>query len=67
MPFNGSGAFTPPGASFPVVAGSVIDSTKHNAVINDIADGLSTCVTKDGQTTITADQPMGGIQAYRRG
>lgn len=62
MPFNGSGAFTPPGASFPVVAGSVIDSTKHNAVINDIADGLSTCVTKDGQTTITADQPMGGYK-----
>lgn len=60
MPFNGSGAFTPPGASFPVVSGAVIDSAKHNAVINDLASGLSTCVTKDGQTTITANQPMGG-------
>lgn len=60
MPFNGSGAFQPPGASFPAVASTLIESAKFNAVINDIATALSTCITKDGQTTVTANIPFGG-------
>ena len=55
MPFNGSGLYTAPGASFPAVTGETISSTKYNAVINDIATGLTTCITKDGQTTITSN------------
>ena len=62
MPFNGSGSFSLPGASFPAVSGAVIDSAKHNANLNDLASGLSTCITKDGQTTLTADLPMGGYK-----
>ena len=62
MPFNGSGSFTPPGSSFPATSGAVISSSKFNNLINDISSALSTCVTKDGQTTITADQPMGGFK-----
>lgn len=62
MPFNGSGSFTPPGASFPAVANTLIEASKFNAVINDIATGLSTCVTKDGQTTVTANIPFGGFR-----
>lgn len=60
MPFNGSGSFSPPGASFPAVASTLIESAKFNAVINDLATGLSTCITKDGQTTVTANIPFGG-------
>ena len=62
MSYNGSGAFTPPGASFPAVGGTVIESAKYNAVINDIATGLSTAITKDGQTTVTANIPLNGYK-----
>lgn len=62
MPFNGSGSYTPPAASFPYVAATLIESAKVNAVINDIATALTTAVTKDGQTTITANLPMAGFR-----
>lgn len=60
MPYNGSGSFSPPGADFPAVANTLIESTKFNNVINDIATGLSTAITKDGQTTVTANIPFAG-------
>jgi len=56
--FNGSGTYVPPAASFPAVASTLIESAKYNAVINDQSTALSTCITKDGQTTITANLPM---------
>lgn len=62
MSFNGSGSFTPPASDFPAVALTLIESAKFNAVINDIATGLSTVICKDGQTTITANLPMGGFR-----
>ena len=62
MPFNGSGSYSPPGASFPAVSGAVIDSTKYNNVVNDIASALTNCVTKDGQTATVSDQAMGGYK-----
>lgn len=63
MPFNGSGVFTPPAADFPAVAMTLIQSSKFNNVINDIANnGLSFALTKDGQQTATANQPMGGFR-----
>lgn len=63
MPFNGGGSFSPPGASFPAVANTLIEATKFNAVINDICtNGLSNVITKDGQTTITANIPMSGFK-----
>jgi len=58
MSFNGSGSYTPPGASFPAVASTLIESAKYNNVINDMSTALSTCLTKDGQTTVTANLPM---------
>ncbi|NIT58379.1 MAG: hypothetical protein GWN00_19775 [Aliifodinibius sp.] len=58
MPFNGSGSYSPPGASFPAVSGTIIESAKYNNVVNDMATALSTCIAKDGQTTITANLPM---------
>src|SRR4051812_7574596 len=62
MPYNGAGVFTASAADFPAVSGTLIQSTKFNNVINDIATGLTTALTKDGQTTPTANLPMGGFK-----
>lgn len=62
MPYNGSGTFTPPSSDFPAVTNTVISSTKFNNVINDLATGLTTALTKDGQTTPTANLTMGGYK-----
>lgn len=58
MPFNGSGVYTPPGASYPPVAGQKITVAKFTAVIGDISSALSAVITKDGQTTTTAEIPF---------
>jgi hypothetical protein len=60
--FNGSGVFQINTAGQPVVSGTVISSTAFNALTADLATGLSTCVTKDGQTTPTANIPMGNYK-----
>lgn len=62
MAFNGSGSFSAPGSSFPAVAGTLIEATKFNTVVNDIATGLSTCILKDGTQTVTANIPFGGFK-----
>lgn len=61
MPFNGAGVYSPPAADFPAVANTLIESAHFNNVINDIATGLSNCITKDGQQTITSNIPMNGF------
>jgi hypothetical protein len=67
VPFNGAGVYSPNGADFPAVTQTVISSTKYNNVINDIATALSTCLTKDGQQTATANIPFGGFRATNVG
>lgn len=62
MSFNGSGTFQINTAGQPVVTGTTISSTAFNALTADLATGLTTCVTKDGQTTPTANLPMGGFK-----
>lgn len=56
--FNGAGAFQINSAGQPVVGGTTIDATVHNALTTDIAGGLTNVICKDGQTTITANLPM---------
>lgn len=58
MSFNGSGTFLINSAGQPVVTNTTISSTAQNALTADLATGLSTCITKNGQTTITANIPM---------
>lgn len=58
MSFNGSGLFVINSSGQPVVAGTDIDPTVFNALTADLATGLSNCITKDGQTTVTANIPM---------
>ena len=61
MPWNGAGSYSPPAASFPEVNGTVIDADRFNATINDIATGITNCLTLDGQNSPTADIPMGNF------
>ena len=62
MSFNGSGTFVINSAGQPVVANTVISATTFNALTADLANGLTTCITKDGQTTPTSNIPMGGFK-----
>lgn len=62
MSFNGAGVFSINSAGQPVVDGTTIDASVFNALTTDLASGLSTCLTKDGQQTVTANIPMAGYK-----
>jgi hypothetical protein len=57
-PRNGAGTYSLP-AGNPVVSGTTISSTVHNNTMSDIATALTASIAKDGQTTATANLPMG--------
>ena len=59
MSYNGSGTFNINSAGQPVVNGTTITSTAFNALTADLATGLTTALTKDGQTTPTANIKLG--------
>jgi len=59
LSYNGSGTFNINSAGQPVVSGTVISSTAFNALTADLGTGLSTALTKDGQTTPTANISLG--------
>ena len=62
MAYNGAGAFSLV-AGNPVVTGTTITSTWANNTLTDIVNnGLSNCVVKDGQQTITGAIPMAGFR-----
>ncbi len=58
MSYNGSGTFVINTSGQPVITGTVISSTAFNALTADLGTGLSTAITKDGQTTTTAKIPF---------
>ena len=58
MSYNGSGTFTINSTGQPVVAGTVITASAFNALTADLATGLTTAITKDGQTTTTVQIPF---------
>jgi len=58
MSYNGSGTFNINSTGQPVVTGTVISSSVFNALTTDLANGLTTAITKDGQTTTTARIPF---------
>ena len=61
MPYNGVGSFTSLGApTFPAIPNTYILASYFNATINDIFSGLSSVMTRDGQSPATANIPMGG-------
>ena len=67
MSFNGSGTFVINSAGQPVVANTIISATVFNALTADLATGLSTCITRDGQTTPIANIPMGNNKIINLG
>ena len=60
MAFNGSGTYVLPGPA--LVTGDTVSATENNTFRNDVATALSTCVTRDGQSTVTNNLPMGGYK-----
>lgn len=58
MARNGSGTYNLP-AGNPVVTGTTISSTWANSTLSDIASALTGSVAADGQTTPSANLPMG--------
>ena len=62
MSFNGTGTFLINTSGQPVVTGTTITSTAFNALTADLATGLSTAITKDGQTVVTGNIPLNGFK-----
>lgn len=63
MPFNGVGTFTRIYSWVTDAAnGLLVDATRTDTDSNDIAQGLSNCVTRDGQSVPFANLPMGGYK-----
>jgi hypothetical protein len=62
MAYNGSGVFVINTAGQPVITGTTISSTTFNSLTADLATGLTTALTKDGQSTPTANIGMGAFK-----
>ena len=63
MPYNGSGTFNRIYSWVTDAAnGLFVSSTRTDTDTNDIAAGLTNCVTRDGQSPATANLPMGGFK-----
>ena len=62
MSYNGSGVFTINTGGQPVITGTTISSTVFNNLTADLATGLTTALTKDGQSTPTANIGMGAFK-----
>jgi len=62
MPYNGAGTFNLYTPGNPVVDGTTITVTWANSTLSDIATGLTNVLTKDGQSTPSANIPMGGFK-----
>ncbi len=66
MPFNGSGTFnfpSLPGSWNPAISGQQATPDDWNTLAADLtANGLTNCITKDGQTVVSADIPFAGFR-----
>jgi hypothetical protein len=62
VPLNGSGTYTLPGPQYPAVSGALILAATRNTIDADIAAAISTAFFKDGQSTPTANLPLGGFR-----
>lgn len=63
MPYNGVGVFTRVYQWVQDAANGIfVDATRTDTDSNDIAAGLTNCVTRDGQSPWTANLPAGGFK-----
>jgi hypothetical protein len=61
MSYNGSGIFSVLSPQYPFIAGTTILAEDMNAVLADIASGMSLALLKDGTQLNGADQNWGGF------
>lgn len=63
MPFSGTGIFSRVYQwTNDAANGLFVDATRTDTDSNDIASGLTNCVTRDGQSPATANIPLGGFK-----
>lgn len=63
MPYNGVGQFFRIYSWVTDAANNInVDATRTDTDTDDIADGLSNCITKDGQQILIANIPFGGYK-----
>lgn len=63
MPFDGNGVFVRDMNWTNDAASNIkIRADRHDIEDNNLASGLSQCITRDGQSTVTANLPMGGYR-----
>lgn len=63
MPFNGVGIFEGlPSPTYPAVAGALIKASNFNSIVDDLIDGLTNCLTRDGQSPPSHNLPMAGFR-----
>lgn len=62
MSDNGSGSYVVNSSGQPVVSATPITAAVFNAYTADAATAMSNRICKDGQTTVTANIPMGGYK-----
>jgi len=68
MAFNGAGVFSRLYSWVTDAANGLnVSSTRTDADTNDIANGLTNCMTKDGQSTPTANIGLGGFKLVNIG
>lgn len=60
MPRNGTGGYTQPVSDF--ASGTLIRSADVNSWLDDLGSEVTNSLAKDGQTTPTANLPMGGFK-----
>lgn len=60
MSRDGNGSYSLPQAPF--VSTTTIEAAKVNSDFSDLAAAMTQSISKDGQTTYTANQPMGGFK-----
>ena len=66
MPRSGAGTYSLPSGN-PVITGTTISSTVQNNTMNDIATALTQSIALDGQTTPTANLPLGNFKLINLG
>lgn len=65
MPFNGSGVYSMPslpGSFNPATTGQQATPVDWATLTNDFVAAWNLCLTRDGQSTVSADLPMAGFK-----
>jgi hypothetical protein len=67
MPFDGNGTFSPSTPEFPAISGTVILADDWNAIVTDLAAGLTNALCRDGQSSMLANLNMGTFKITNMG